>query len=436
MVKLYAACQTLGRICASSALPVFPAAALLAGAGAIALHNSSTVRTALAAATVRASAAAAALASAGASAAATARASAAAAALASAGAAACALPASAGAAARALPASAAAAAGWRPTLPQEAADACEAHLRSSVRTPFTTYTLAGLYTIELVPPYPGAPKLVLTPGYSSGAGMWAPSLDHLARHYHVLAVDWIGTGASERPPFPPSASVATCESFFLDSLEAWRVQRLGGSATERITLVGHSLGGYLAGAFALRFPQAVEHLILVNAAGLPQRADPRIQAARERHWVVGALGWAWESGVTPGALVRGLGPWGAGLVEGVVVRRFAHHPEPPSPQLTKYVSSIIGAPGSGEFALAGLLHFGAHAKAPLAPRLLGAWRGKTTLIHGQHDWLQLDASEDLARDLRALGVDAAFHVVPRSEHYVFMEKPQEFARIVGDRRVR
>jgi abhydrolase domain-containing protein 5 len=419
-----AACQAaLGRICAaSSALPVFTAAALLAGAGAIALHRSSTLRAAASGATVRATAA---LASAGAAARALPASAAAAAALASAG-----------AAAHALPASAAAAAGWRPTPPQEAADACLAHLRTSVRTPFTTYTLAGLYTVELVPPYPGAPKLVLMPGYSSGAGMWAPSLDHLARHYHVLAVDWLGTGASERPPFPPSASVDTCEAFFIEALEAWRVQRLGGSATERITLVGHSLGGYLASAFALSFPQAVEHLVLVNAAGLPQRADPRIQAAREHHWLVGALGWAWESGVTPGAVARGLGPWGAGLVEGIVVRRFARHPEPPSPQLAKYVSCITTAPGSGEFALAGLLHFGAHAKAPMAPRLLRAWRGKTTLIHGQHDWTSLDASEDLARDLRALGVDAEFHAVPHSEHYVFMEKPLEFARIVEDRRVR
>jgi hypothetical protein len=37
--------------------------------------------------------------------------------------------------------------------------------------------------------------------------------------------------------------------------------------------------------------------------------------------------WAWESGVTPHALVRALGPFGPGLCERYVSNRFTHHGE-------------------------------------------------------------------------------------------------------------
>ncbi|MFX9664923.1 alpha/beta fold hydrolase, partial [Acinetobacter baumannii] len=37
---------------------------------------------------------------------------------------------------------------------------------------------------------------------------------------------------------------------------------------ERSIVVGHSMGGMLASRFALMYPQAVQHLVLVNPIGL------------------------------------------------------------------------------------------------------------------------------------------------------------------------
>ncbi len=325
--------------------------------------------------------------------------------------------------------------GWGPVAPSEAAEACDVLLQGHVRTPFKTYTLHGQYTIELDPPYPGAPVLLLLPGYTSGSGLWYNCMDHLASHYHVIAVDWLGTGCSERPPFS-ATTTAGAEAFFLDSLEKWRGQRFPSSgSSSKVTLVGHSLGGYLAAAFALQHPDVVDHLVLVNPAGIPSCSNKRLEEARQQHWVVGALGRAWDGGVTPGSLIRALGPLGKGAVDGIVSRRFSRLPTPPSQALADYIHSIVASKGSGEFALPLLLEFGALAKHPMGPRLLkGAWRGPTTIIHGERDWMMVGESKRLVKDLGdKLGMDASFVTVPHAEHYVFMERPREFSDVLLER---
>ena len=69
--------------------------------------------------------------------------------------------------------------------------------------------------------------------------------------------------ATGRPPFP-AKSREDAEEFFLSSLQRWR-EAMG---MEKMVLVGHSLGGYLAASYALQYPQHVQHLVLVCPAGV------------------------------------------------------------------------------------------------------------------------------------------------------------------------
>ncbi len=69
--------------------------------------------------------------------------------------------------------------------------------------------------------------------------------------------------ATGRPPFP-AKSREDAEDFFLSSLQRWR-EAMG---MEKMVLVGHSLGGYLAASYALQYPQHVQHLVLVCPAGV------------------------------------------------------------------------------------------------------------------------------------------------------------------------
>lgn len=70
-----------------------------------------------------------------------------------------------------------------------------------------------------------------------------------------------------RPPFR-ARSRQEAEDFFLDALAKWH-EELG---LGKMVLLGHSLGGYLAASYALRYPEHVEHLILVCSAGMVRPA--------------------------------------------------------------------------------------------------------------------------------------------------------------------
>ena len=112
------------------------------------------------------------------------------------------------------------------------------------------------------------PPVALLHGFSGNHLSWWQQVPAFAESYRVLAPDKRGFGLSTDAPDGPGPSA------FVDDLEAV----LGGPIDDRdgrVALIGHSMSGWTAAAFATRHPDRVAALVLSGSpAGL---------LSRERH---------------------------------------------------------------------------------------------------------------------------------------------------------
>jgi len=113
------------------------------------------------------------------------------------------------------------------------------------------------------------PAVVLVHGITSSADTWRPAMEALAGEHTVIAPDLLGHGASAKPR--GDYSLGAYASGIRDLLAA-----LG---HDRVTVIGHSLGGGVAMQFAYQFPERTERLALVSSGGLGREVNLLLRAA-------------------------------------------------------------------------------------------------------------------------------------------------------------
>jgi cardiolipin-specific phospholipase len=277
-------------------------------------------------------------------------------------------------------------------------------------------------------------------GYGAGLGFFYKNFEDLSRveGWKVYALDLLGMGRSSRPPFKLHAkdrqgSITEAEDWFIDALEEWRVQK----NIKKFTLLGHSLGGYMAVAYALKYPGHLNKLVLASPVGIPEdpyavnakmpdpaqsgfvneftqdqdatinNSNPKVFEATKpgdnnnffnarskaeaasktgdqtpptapRRPLPKWLTYLWDANISPFSVVRWGGPLGPRFVSGWTSRRFSHLPPDEAKALHDYAYSLFRQRGSGEYALAYILAPGAFARSPLIRRIHGVGRQMIT----------------------------------------------------------
>lgn len=139
------------------------------------------------------------------------------------------------------------------------------------------------------------PPVLLLHGLGGFAASWRHNLPALGRQATAIALDLPGFGLSSKPPGPYRLA------FFARTIDGFRMA-LG---LDRVTLVGHSLGGAVAAAYALACPTRVERLALLGAVvpGFDCRISwvYRLLAVRGLGELLGGLLWP---GLLRAALAR------------------------------------------------------------------------------------------------------------------------------------
>jgi pimeloyl-ACP methyl ester carboxylesterase len=110
------------------------------------------------------------------------------------------------------------------------------------------------HTIFYIAKGEGKP-LLLIHGYGAGIWVWEKQIEILSQTCRVYALDIIGHGFSDRPKI---AYTAESYIYFLKDF-------MDGVGIERATLIGNSMGGGIAWAMAIFFPERVDRLILINS---------------------------------------------------------------------------------------------------------------------------------------------------------------------------
>jgi aminoacrylate hydrolase len=99
------------------------------------------------------------------------------------------------------------------------------------------------------------PTVLLSAGLGGAAGYWAPQLAALKQRYRVVAYDQAGTGRNKRE-LPADHSIAAMVDEAIAVLDA--------TGTDKAHFVGHALGGLVGLDLAIRHPERLHSLTVVN----------------------------------------------------------------------------------------------------------------------------------------------------------------------------
>jgi 3-oxoadipate enol-lactonase len=96
--------------------------------------------------------------------------------------------------------------------------------------------------------------LVLISGLGYPMWQWHLMLPYLEKHFQVVTLDNRGVGQSDKPSGPYTASMLAKDTIgLLDAL-----------GIDKAIVMGHSMGGFIAQAMALEYPERVDKLILAS----------------------------------------------------------------------------------------------------------------------------------------------------------------------------
>ncbi|MCL5735975.1 MAG: alpha/beta fold hydrolase [Actinobacteria bacterium] len=247
--------------------------------------------------------------------------------------------------------------------------------------------------------------LLLVHGFADSVETWSHVFAYLAERYRVFALDVVGAGLTGKPGGPmPFSRLAQFVRDFMDA-----------HSIERASIIGQSMGGGTALNLAIRWPEKVDKLILVDAAGLGKQMPLALRVC-----TLPVLGWLMTLG-TPKQTRSFLRKcvYDSDVISDSMVNTICEHAKVPK------------AHAAMRSWLQSNADFGGWRKDAVQPILgsLGSITAPTLVVWGRQDWVIPVAHGSAA----VQGIPGAkLHVFDPCGHVPQLERPGEFASLVTE----
>jgi proline iminopeptidase len=271
----------------------------------------------------------------------------------------------------------------------------------------------------------GRPLLILHGGPGASHDYFLPYLLPLARTNRLIFIDERGSGKSQKLDDPSGYTVEN----MVEDVEGVR-QQLG---LGEVSLLGHSFGGALAQAYALKYQSHLTHLILASTFSstkqlnaffeqMKAKMSPEVRArieALEKQGLFGR-GKEYEKNRYPADYM--IAAWGDGYFPYLYGRKPDPNFDPAAMGAMSWDLYRTMWGSHGEFVIDGNL-----TSVEYTDRL-GSLKVPTLITVGDHD--EVDPS--IARDMQRHIPGSQLVVLPDSGHMTFVDQPDLFVKTVND----
>lgn len=286
-------------------------------------------------------------------------------------------------------------------------------LPSGTKTTFVEAAEGKLFCRIMGKAGKGTALIVLHGGPGLSQDYLLPHLSKLAKNHFVIFYDQSGCGRSERKKDAKDIDL----NVFIDDLEVIR-HHFG---LEKISVLGHSFGGFIAMQYAIAHPEVIDQLVLLNS--MPSSSRDFAQFTEEYARRVTPFMEELELIQASKAFQEGDSKTLARYLR-IIFQTYSAVPETVDqlnlyalPQANKNfikISEVFSQTLFSKF-----FDLGSHLKNLSC---------KTLIIHGDKDPIPVSTARTLHKNIK----NSKFAVIKDCGHFPFVEKPEELFQILDE----
>ena len=275
-------------------------------------------------------------------------------------------------------------------------------------------------------------NLVMIHGYGGSGMVFYKMFKRLSEDFHVYCIDLLGMGRSSRNDFNWE-TFEECDKYFTNSIEKWRKAL----KLDKINLLGHSFGGFIASRYALHYPENLGKLIFLSPFASEITCDEHIEHFEDRinnsNWFARQFVnfgiWMFRRKTSPFGVARKAGRLlGGYAIKRSIKRRLNNVPEEEFPVFSEYMHQIIMSDGSSEYAFNIMFpNFMITEKAIMnnleeyKDNKIGKFQNNNLIdywfLYGSYDWMDTNFNGDYVSS-QLKKCDEKVYIIDRAGHHV------------------